>query len=105
MSAPFPKNVYVPKSQAKARETSFGVVIGLGFLASALIDFVKSNSNEKGYVNLDIVPRRTTDDFGNTHSVQLNQWKPDMNKMRQAVATSPPPAKGDGQPPSDDVPF
>ena len=97
---------YVPKSKAKAVETSFGQVIKLGFDAEVLIGFITQNKNERGYINFDVTPRKQADDYGNTHSVVLNDWKPDANYTPKAKA-APAPAKAPvkSAPESDSVPF
>lgn len=69
------EKTYVPKSSAKLRQTKIGDIITLGFNVAELVTFAQKHANEKGYINLDIVPRRTPDER-NTHSVVLNDWKP-----------------------------
>lgn len=76
--------VYIPKSKAKSVTTKFGQVLKLGFQSAALIDFVKANTNQAGYVNIDIVPRKEADQYGNTHSCVLNDWKPKISNSETA---------------------
>ncbi|MDE2097630.1 MAG: hypothetical protein KGL39_10315 [Patescibacteria group bacterium] len=75
---------YVPKSRAKAKQTKIGQVLRLGFHAKTLSDFSNQHANQAGYINLDVVPRREPDQYGNTHSVVLNDWKPDASKSNPA---------------------
>jgi hypothetical protein len=96
---------YVPKSKAKVQKTTFGDILKLGFHAETLAAFCKQHQNEAGYINLDIVPRRETDAYGNTHSVVLNDWKPDASRRQEPRPTVEPNTKPLTQPESDDVPF
>jgi hypothetical protein len=69
--------IYVPKASAK--ETVFpdgGKLLKIGFHAASLSEFVKNHANEKGYVNFVITRRREVGQFGETHSVTLDTWKP-----------------------------
>lgn len=86
--------IYVPKSKAKAVQTKFGDVLRLGFHAESLIAFVRANANQAGYVNLDVVPRKATDEWGNTHSIVLNTWKPG-DTPRPATTRKPTPNEPD----------
>ena len=102
------QKTYVPKSKAKVQPTSFGDVLKLGFHAETLAAFAREHANAAGYINLDIVPRRETDAYGNTHSVVLNDWKPDASKPKDAPAAKRDTAdvKQPTPPESDsDVPF
>ncbi len=113
------KPIYVPKSSVKERQTSFGVCYKVSFKAEELGAFVREHKNEKGFINLEIVPRREPSEYGDTHSIKLDAWKPDPNRASGGTATAAPkkaaPAKkqatpkedpldsGDGAP--DDIPF
>jgi len=69
--------VYVPKSSAK--EVQFkdgGSLIRLSFKADELIAFVQEHVNERGYINLTLSKRREVSQYGETHSLMLDQWKP-----------------------------
>ena len=80
----YKKKTYVGKSKAKSQNTNFGLILKLGFHAETLIAFAKEHANAAGYLNLDIVPRREPDQYGNDYSVALNDWKPDSSEARQA---------------------
>lgn len=69
------KTKYVPVS-LKLAETPIGKVIKGGGKADALIAFIKENTNSKGYFNFDILKRKTTGQYGETHSMTLNSWEP-----------------------------
>lgn len=102
-------SVYVPKSSAKERTTSFGQIINLSFNAKELIDFVNANTNEKGYINLEVVPRKEVSSYGDTHSVKLNNWKPEKTEgatpARQPQKPAPRKPAPAAEQPNDDVPF
>lgn len=107
------ETIYVPKSSAKAKETSFGEVFKLGFHVDTFIEFAQEHKNEGGYINLDMVPRREVGERGDTHSLKLDNWKPDNvksggAKAKPAAAKSA--AKPKAKPPADeaaeeDIPF
>lgn len=82
-------NIYVPSSSVKARETSFGQVIKIGANVEKLIAFLQENVNDRGFINLEIVPRREPSDKGETHSLKLDNWKP----TQQAEGSPAPKAK------------
>ncbi len=104
---------YVPKCNARTRKTNFGDVLSVGFDVKELIAFAEANKNERGFLNLEIAPRKEPNEFA-THSVYLDDYKPGQ---RQASAPSrrPPPgrvmdvaapeAQGEQPPDHDDVPF
>lgn len=46
------------------------------------IEQLKSITNEKGYFNLDINKRRDVGKYGETHSMTVNDWKPNDNLPR-----------------------
>lgn len=101
---------YVPKSKAKSHRFSDGnEIIRLGFHAASLIDFIKANTNGAGYINLVVSPRRETDQYGNTHSVYLDTWKPKQQGGQPAPAKREPSKPASDEPPptteDDDVPF
>ena len=79
-------NIYVPRSSGK--EIIFqkgGSLMTVNFHAESLIEFVKANANEKGYVTFKVNRRREPDERGNTHYLTLDTWKP----KGQAPAAGP----------------
>jgi hypothetical protein len=70
------ETIYVPGSSAKAKSTQFGEVIKLSFKIEDLGPFAKQHKNAKGYLNLEISPRKAPGKFGDTHSVKLDTWEP-----------------------------
>ncbi len=94
---------YVPGSSAKSRDTQFGEVIKLSFKAKEFADFVKANANEKGYINLEVSPRKEVGQYGDTHSVKLDNWVPKEGAPSKPAASKPAPKKQ--APPEDDIPF
>ena len=107
------EKIYVPRTTAK--EIKFqngGSMIKLGFHADSLIEFIKANTNEKGYINITVSARREVGQHGDTHSVALDTWKPDQSRgapqQRPAQPTANPPRpkpQSDSTEPEDDVPF
>jgi hypothetical protein len=47
--------------------------------------------NGKKYINLKVCKKRETDQYGKTHSVQIDTFKPDQKQ--EAVTTPPAPAQ------------
>jgi hypothetical protein len=62
------------KASAKARDTQFGQIIKLGVKADDLIAFAREHVNSRGYLNLDIVARKEVGQYGDTHSVALDDY-------------------------------
>ena len=64
-------------------------------------------ANDKGYVNLVIGKKRETDQYGNTHSVWVDDFVP--TKQNRAPEPPVPPlncfTNDSGEPLSDDLPF
>ncbi len=48
-------------------------------------EFMRKGNNGKMYVNLDVLPLRQQDAYGNSHSVKVDTWKPNQQQH------SPPP--------------
>lgn len=69
------KKVYL-RCSAKAKETSFGTVLKLSFKDVDIAAFVREHKNDKGYINLEIRERKEVGQYGDTHSVSLDTWKP-----------------------------
>lgn len=118
MSEEKKKTIYVPKSSAKLREgTPIGTVFNISFKVDELIEFAKANKNAKGYLNLSCLPRRAESDYGDTHSVTLDQWVPKpktegeeasrparTTRTPSRAAATPAPATGADEA-GDDIPF
>ena len=76
--------IYVPRSSAKQVTFPSGKsIIKLGFHVDTMIEFLKNNANEKGYVNLGVSERRQVGERGDTHCVWLDTWKPGQTKPEQ----------------------
>lgn len=74
------KKIYVPKSSArertfKGKDGELVTILALSFKAEELYDFVTQNTNEKGYINFDVVRRKEPGQYGDTHSLILNDYK------------------------------
>lgn len=94
--------IYVPKSSAKKVEfRDGGSIMKVNMHAETVAQFMKENHNERGYITFVISERRTPDQYGNTHSVALDTWKPKEGEQR----TSRPNPAPDKPPVDDDVPF
>jgi hypothetical protein len=113
------QKTYVPKSGAKKIDfNGGGSLLKLNFHAETLIEFIKANANERGYITLGVTARRQPSERGDTHCIWLDNWKPDparrsADDAQRPVARpaggqteKPVPVAGDGVVESDDdVPF
>lgn len=90
------------KCSAKARDTQFGQIIKLGIKVDDFIAFARQHVNDRGYLNLDIMPRKEQGQYGDTHSVALDDY------VKGSGQTAPNP-RGDqrhSEPVTDDeIPF
>ena len=60
---------------AKKITTQYGDIVKISMTKSD-VQKLSENLNEKGFVNLKIQERREADKYGNTHSVLIDDWKP-----------------------------
>jgi hypothetical protein len=65
------------KCSAKSKSFSNGgSKLLLGVKVDELIKFANEHKNERGYLNLEITERRSVGQYGDTHSVALDTFKP-----------------------------
>ncbi len=104
------EKVYVPKSYGKTRTTQFGDIYNLDFHAETLIEFVKANTDARGYFKISVSKQKTPKlrDDGTIMSdltIALNNWKPEnageAPKAAPAKGKTAAPAKA-AKPPVDD---
>lgn len=93
---------YVPKCSAKS--VADGRILKLSFKAKELVEFAHQHVNERGYLNLCVSERRELGQFGDTHTVWLDTWKPGQNQTQRTAAkpTTQEPPENHGY---SDVPF
>jgi hypothetical protein len=60
-------------------------VLNLSFNAAKFSEFLKKNTNERGYVNVDCWEKDTPGKFGDTHSASLNDWQPKASSKAPAA--------------------
>jgi len=53
--------------------------------------------NDKGWINLDLSQRASPSQYGDTHSLSHNDWKPDTSQAREAIQSISPQSQS-GQP-------
>lgn len=51
-----------------------------GINVNQFCEFLKSNQNEKGFVNIEIKERKEEGKYGETHYAVLDEWRPE-NKI------------------------
>lgn len=59
----------------KEVKTKFGSIIKASVKVNDFRDFLSENSNEAGYVNIDILPKKEVGKYGDTHYAVLNTYK------------------------------
>lgn len=67
-------------------------------------EHITKAGNGKRYLNLNIAEKREPDQYGYTHSVAVDTWKPEAKPQPKPQPKYQPPA-GAGMPDSDDLPF
>lgn len=62
--------------------TQHGHMLKLSF-SKADLAVMENHLNEKGYVNINCNKRKTDSEWGHTHSMHIDTWKPDPQKVTQ----------------------
>ena len=78
------------------KATKYGVK--LSGKADKIIEEIKKHTNAKGYINLEVQPRREPDKYGNTHTIIVDTWEPSSDSKVT-------PANISGQEEIKDLPF
>lgn len=86
---------YIKGSARMFKFQNGGEVLNL----SLKLEDMAAIANERGYVNMTVAVRRETDDYGNTHLVYENTFKPEQGKQGQKPQGNKAPAA------KDDLPF
>jgi len=82
------------------KESKFG--IKFSGKTDEVIAQLQAITNEKGYFNLEILKRKQVGNYGETHYIKVDEWKPEQ-KANQAPQGNP---NNDGDLPiNDDFPF
>ena len=53
-------------------------------------EYITTGKNGKRYIKLNVNEKREADEWGNTHSVEVDTWKPDQAPAQQANARPAP---------------
>lgn len=69
------EKIYSKGIYFKEVETKFGEILKLSVNVKDFTEFLKANQNEKGYVNIDVLPRKQAGKYGDTHYAVLNTYK------------------------------
>jgi hypothetical protein len=51
-------------------------------------EYITTGKNGKRYIKLNVNEKREADEWGNTHSVEVDTWKPDNRPVQQFERTS-----------------
>lgn len=46
-------------------------------------EWIKEGKNGKKYLNINIDQRKEMDKFGNSHSISINTWTPELREKRE----------------------
>jgi hypothetical protein len=68
------EKTYINGIFIKKIQTSFGDILKCSVKAESFIEEIKKHTNEKGYVNFDLMQRKESDKQGNTHYAVLNTY-------------------------------
>ena len=101
------QKTYVPRSSAKeiTFQTSGKTILKLSFKASEFVEFIKSHTNAKGYLNLGVSARRETGPYGDTHCVWLDTWQPKAKTDQPEKTSGYIPPEPETPAKEDDIPF
>ena len=72
--------------RCSAKEKTFrngNAIINLGVKVEDLIAFAKAHANDRGYLNLVVSPRRSPGQYGDTHSVYLDDYVPSRRSAEE----------------------
>ena len=61
------------------KETKYGINFSV-CLSDLPKEWITEGKNGKKYINLQLNKKREVDQWGKTHSVTVNTWKPDKNE-------------------------
>lgn len=65
------------------KQTQFGSLMNIDILAKDFIEFIKENTNEKGYCKITVM--KAKEGGKNTHYAVLNDWKPTGEKPKTLI--------------------
>jgi hypothetical protein len=106
MSEDRPKRVYAPASLKEITFSGGGTLLKLSVNVDKFLAFLKEHENEKGWVNMKIERKKEVGQYGDTHSLQLDTWKPDGQGGGRTHETTTRPAQRPAAPLDDsDIPF
>ncbi len=63
------------------KESKYGTKMSIK--VKELCEQLTALQNEKGYVNVEIKPRKETGEHGNTHYMELDTWKPTPKEAKE----------------------
>lgn len=66
----------------KLKETRFS--IRFSGKTEDVIEQLREHTNDKGYFNLEIKKRREPGKYGETHYIEVSEWKPEQKEEKKA---------------------
>jgi poly(A) polymerase Pap1 len=106
-----PTKTYVDAIFIKERKIGEdGKKLAISIQCKDFFEFAKKYKNEGGWLNIDVLERKTPSEKGHTHYAQLDTWKPKEQgeakseakpaaKREKAPEKTPAPAPDEEQPP------
>jgi len=76
------ETIYINGIKIKEVETKYGTLLKLGINVDKFVSEMEKHKNEKGYVNLNVNKRKEVGQYGDTHSVSLDTWKPEKEETK-----------------------
>ena len=81
--------VYAPLYAKEIEFTNGGTMLKLGGKADKIAAWIIANQNKKGYIDLCVSKRKEVGQYGDTHSVYLDTWKPKEEPSDPPTQRSP----------------
>lgn len=105
-----PAKTYVDAIFIKERKFGDdGKALKVSIHCKDFFEFAKKHKNEGGWLNIDIMERKTPSEKGHTHYAVLDTWKPkDQEGKSEAKPTAKrekAPEKTEAPAPDDEIPF
>jgi len=93
--------VYADGLSAKIQQAPFGEVMRLSIKSEDFIKCLISNTQENGWVTIDVMKKQNAEEGKNTHYGVFNTWKPNSNGVNGSESVS---SKSSNKE-DDDLPF
>lgn len=104
-----PAKIYAPVSAKEVTFQSGKSILKLGINVAKFKAWLDEHQNEKGYANVGVSARKEVSQYGETHTVWLDTWRPTTNQQARTSGGEKPLTKSEypttPHDDSDNVPF